>query len=139
VLRHADPAVTMEIYVEASWMPLRRLAAARGVPKLMTSLQITRRARTRALSSDWVLVRRVVVGLRGLKLDPALLAYVTDGSPAREPRRPGRRQERRVSKRLPAQTIEYLIAEYAAGTTALSLASGTASPRVVCFGCSGRQ
>jgi len=105
VLRHTDPAVTMDLcggQLDAT----QETCGGSGVPELMTSLQITRRARTRALSSDWVLVRRVVVGLRGLKLDPALLAYVTDGPPAREPRRPGRRQERRVSKRLPAQTIE---------------------------------
>ena len=60
-------------------------------------------------------------GLRGLKLNPALLKYVADGPPARAARRPGHRRERRVSKRLPAETIERLVAEYAGGATAAEL------------------
>jgi hypothetical protein len=62
-----------------------------------------------------------MVGLRGLKLNPALLKYVADGPPARAARRPGHRRERRVSKRLPAETIERLVAEYAGGATAAEL------------------
>jgi transposase-like protein len=50
-------------------------------------------------------------------LNPALLVYVADGPPARQNRHPGRR-ERRVTKRLPAEIVERLVAEYAAGATA---------------------
>jgi hypothetical protein len=60
-------------------------------------------------------------GLRGLKLNPALLKYVAGGPPARAARRSGHRRERRVSKRLPAETIERLVAEYAGGATAAEL------------------
>jgi DNA-binding CsgD family transcriptional regulator len=50
-------------------------------------------------------------------LNPALLVYVTD-EPPRQSRRRGRRPERRISRRLDVDTVERLVAEYAAGTTA---------------------
>jgi hypothetical protein len=53
------------------------------------------------------------VGLRGFRLNPTLLAYVTDESPS-QARHRGRRRERRISKRLNAEQIELLIAEYVA-------------------------
>jgi transposase len=63
-----------------------------------------------------------VVGLRGFKLNPALLSYVIAGPRARLRRRSGRhRGERRISKRLEAEAIERLVAEYAGGTTAADL------------------
>jgi hypothetical protein len=62
-----------------------------------------------------------VVGLRGLKLNPALLSYLTSTRPARPARRRGRRRERRVSKRLHVETVDRLVAEYAAGTPAAEL------------------
>jgi hypothetical protein len=54
-------------------------------------------------------------------LNPALLTYVMGTLPARRPPSRDRRRERRVSKRLDAKTIERLVAEYAAGTTAADL------------------
>jgi DNA-binding NarL/FixJ family response regulator len=54
-------------------------------------------------------------------LNPALLTYIIGALPARPRRRRGRRRERRVSKRLQAETIERLVAEYAAGATAAEL------------------
>jgi DNA-binding NarL/FixJ family response regulator len=63
-----------------------------------------------------------VIGLRGFKLNPALLSYVIAGPRARLPRRSGRhRGERRISNRLEAEAIERLVAEYAGGTTAADL------------------
>ena len=62
-----------------------------------------------------------VVGLRGFRLNPAVLTYVSDVQPSRPARHRGRRRERRLSKRLDAETIEHLVAEYVAGTTAAEL------------------
>jgi DNA-directed RNA polymerase specialized sigma24 family protein len=62
-----------------------------------------------------------VVGLRGFKLNPALLTYVMGTLPARRARRPRHRRERRVSKRLEAETIDRLVAEYVAGTPSAEL------------------
>jgi DNA-binding NarL/FixJ family response regulator len=63
-----------------------------------------------------------MVGLRGFKLNPALLSYVIAGPRARLPLRSGRhRGGRRISKRLEAEAIERLVAEYAGGTTAADL------------------
>jgi hypothetical protein len=58
-----------------------------------------------------MMVRRSV-GLRGLKLNPALLTYLARDPPARKTRRVGLRLERRVSKRLDAATIDRVVAEY---------------------------
>jgi hypothetical protein len=77
-------------------MPLRTLRWLGGDDQLA----ITRRARTRALSSDSVLVRRVVVGLRGFRLNPALLVHMAKDRQLVRNRRPARRRERRVTKRL---------------------------------------
>jgi transposase len=62
-----------------------------------------------------------VVGLRGFRLNPALLTYVVDGLKARPARRRSHRRERRISKRLDAVTINHLVAEYVSGTTAAEL------------------
>jgi hypothetical protein len=62
-----------------------------------------------------------VVDLRGFKLNPALLSYTTDGPAAQPVRGADRRRERRVRKRLQAETIERLVAEYVAGTPAAEL------------------
>jgi DNA-binding transcriptional regulator LsrR (DeoR family) len=62
-----------------------------------------------------------VVGLRGFRLNPALLAHVRAALPTRRTRRPKRRQECRVSKRLSADAIDLLVAEYVGGTTAAEL------------------
>ena len=62
-----------------------------------------------------------MVGLRGFKLNPAVLTFVMGTLPARPARRASRRRERRVSKRLPGETIERLVAEYVSGTTAAEL------------------
>jgi hypothetical protein len=59
-----------------------------------------------------------MVGLRGFKLNPRLLAYVLDGPPPRPRRRRQYRSERRVTKRLDAKTIDSLVGEYLAGATA---------------------
>jgi DNA-binding NarL/FixJ family response regulator len=61
------------------------------------------------------------VGLRGFKLNPMLLTYVLDGPRARVRRRTGHRRERRVRKRLQAETIDRLVDEYVAGATAAEL------------------
>jgi hypothetical protein len=53
------------------------------------------------------LTRPSSVGLRGFKLNPALLSYVIAGPRARLPRRSGRHhRELRISKRLEAEAIE---------------------------------
>jgi hypothetical protein len=54
-------------------------------------------------------------------LNPAVLTFVRGTLPARPKRRAHRRRERRVSKRLEAGTIDRLVAEYVAGTTAAEL------------------
>jgi len=54
-------------------------------------------------------------------LNPALLKYVMSALPACPPRRARRRRERRVSKRLAAEAIDRLVAEYVAGTPAAEL------------------
>jgi DNA-binding CsgD family transcriptional regulator len=59
-----------------------------------------------------------VVGLRGFKLNPSLLAYVTGEPPRRAARRRDRRWERRIEKRLDVETVERLVGEYVSGTTA---------------------
>jgi hypothetical protein len=66
-------------------------------------------------------LRPFTVGLRGFKLNPAVLTFVMGTLPARPKRRAHRRRERRVSKRLEAGTIDRLVAEYVAGTTAAEL------------------
>jgi transposase-like protein len=68
-----------------------------------------------------LLTRETLVGLRGFKLNPAVLTYITSTLPAQQARRPCRRRERRVGKRLEAETIDRLVAEYARGTTAAKL------------------
>jgi DNA-directed RNA polymerase specialized sigma24 family protein len=67
------------------------------------------------------LTRRSTVGLRGFRLNPAVLTYAMSSLPARPPRRLRRRRERRIRKRLEAETIERLVAEYVTGTTAAEL------------------
>jgi hypothetical protein len=62
-----------------------------------------------------------VVGLRGLKSNPARLTYVTTTVPARRAQRRDRRRQRRVSRRLEHETIDRLVAEYVAGATAAEL------------------
>jgi transposase-like protein len=57
----------------------------------------------------------------GFKLNPALWAHVASPLPARIARNRGLRRERRVSTRLEAETINRLVAEYVAGTTAAEL------------------
>ena len=52
----------------------------------------------------------------------ALVTHLAGGPRLRSSRRTDRRHERRVTKRLQADTIERLVAEYAAGTTAAELA-----------------
>jgi transposase len=54
-------------------------------------------------------------------LNPALLTYARSTPPAQPVRRPDRRRERRVGKRLRAETIERVITEYVAGATAAEL------------------
>jgi DNA-directed RNA polymerase specialized sigma24 family protein len=61
-----------------------------------------------------------MVGLRGFKLNPALLTWVMDALP-RRPRRRDRRRDRRISKRLDADAIERLVTEYVAGTPSAEL------------------
>jgi hypothetical protein len=55
------------------------------------------------------LTRRSIVGLRGFKLTPALLAHVTSPLPARIARPRGGRRERRITKRLDAETINSIL------------------------------
>jgi transposase len=55
-------------------------------------------------------------------LNRALLAHLAGGPRLRSSRRTDRRHGRRVTKRLQADTIERLVAEYATGTTAAELA-----------------
>jgi DNA-directed RNA polymerase specialized sigma24 family protein len=61
------------------------------------------------------------VGLRGFRLNPAVLTYVMRTLPARQTWRARQRRERRISKRLDAATIDRLVAEYVGGTTAAEL------------------
>jgi Homeodomain-like domain len=67
------------------------------------------------------LTRLFTVGLRGFRLNLSLATYIAGGPRVRSSRRTDRRQERRVSKRLPAETIERLVAEYRTGSTAADL------------------
>jgi transposase-like protein len=62
-----------------------------------------------------------MVGLRGFKLNPALLTYMTTTLPARTARRLRRRRERRIGRRLETKTIDRLVAEYMTGTTSAEL------------------
>jgi hypothetical protein len=62
-----------------------------------------------------------VVGLRGFKLNATLLTHIADGPPTVPSRRVDHRRERPVSRRLRAETIERMVAEYLAGATALEL------------------
>lgn len=62
-----------------------------------------------------------MVGLRGFRLNPALLTYLVRIPPARRGRRVGWRRERRISKRLDVEVIERVVSEYAAGATAAEL------------------
>ena len=62
-----------------------------------------------------------MVGLRGFRLNPAVLTYVTQELPARRAKRRRRRQERRIPKRLSTSTIDGLVAEYVAGTPSAEL------------------
>jgi hypothetical protein len=54
-------------------------------------------------------------------LNLGLLTYLAGGPRPRSSRRTDRRDERRVTKRLQADTIERLVAEYRAGSTAADL------------------
>lgn len=63
-----------------------------------------------------------MVGLRGFTLNPTLLVYVTAGSRDRQRRPTARRRERRLRKRLDAQTIERMVGEYVARATSADLA-----------------
>src|SRR5512133_3065352 len=62
-----------------------------------------------------VACRLSVVRLRGFKLNPVVLTYVTQELPARPLRLARRRAERLVSKRLPSEAIDQLVAEYGGG------------------------
>lgn len=62
----------------------------------------------------------MLVGLRGFKLNPALLTYVA-GKPTPRAQRCGRRRERRIRKRLEAEKIKRLVAEYVAGIPSAEL------------------
>jgi hypothetical protein len=65
---------------------------------------------------------RVRIGRpEGIQVEPALLAHVTAALPTRRTRRQKRLQERRVSKRLSADAIDRLVAQYVGGTTAAEL------------------
>lgn len=61
------------------------------------------------------------VGLRGFRLNPAVLTYVVNVPSIRPARRRGRGRERRIRKRLEPDTIERLVADYVAGATAAEL------------------
>jgi len=67
------------------------------------------------------LTRRSAVGLRGFRLNPAVLTYVSQELPVRQGRRRRRRQERRIPRRLSSNTIDKLVAEYVAGTPSAEL------------------
>jgi DNA-directed RNA polymerase specialized sigma24 family protein len=54
-------------------------------------------------------------------LNPAVLTYVTGTLPAEAAESRESQRERRVGKRLKAEAIEHLVAEYVAGTTAAEL------------------
>lgn len=63
-----------------------------------------------------------MVGLRGYKLNLAVRTYLAAGVPARRAcRRSPRHRQHRIATRLPAGTIQQLVAEYAAGTPAAEL------------------
>ena len=63
-----------------------------------------------------------MVGLRGYKLNPALQRYLAAGPPVQEARgRPCQRRPDRIAKRLPAESIQTLVAEYVAGAPAAEL------------------
>jgi DNA-binding CsgD family transcriptional regulator len=67
------------------------------------------------------LTRRFTVGLRGFKLNPALLTYFMNKPPPRPARHGGHRQERQIRKRLDDEQIERLVAEYVDGAAAAEL------------------
>ena len=71
-----------------------------------------------AQNRNMYLTRRFTVGLRGFKVNPALLTYITSGPRPRHARRLHHRRERRIRQRLDAQAIGRLVAEYLAGRTA---------------------
>lgn len=54
-------------------------------------------------------------------MNPAVLAHFTDKPPPRPAQRRSRHHERRIRKRLDAEQIELLVAEYAAGTPSAEL------------------
>jgi hypothetical protein len=62
-----------------------------------------------------------LVGLRGFRLNPAVLTYVTQAPPPRLVGRQRRDHERRIPRRLSARTIDGLVAEYVAGTPSAEL------------------
>jgi DNA invertase Pin-like site-specific DNA recombinase len=105
-------------------MPARPSSAARSRPQPPVLGHVGRMAtavaRFKPAYSGPFQTRRV--GLRGFKLNPALLSYVIAGPRGRPQRRSDRhRRERRVRKRLEAESIERLVAEYATGTPAAEL------------------
>jgi DNA-binding CsgD family transcriptional regulator len=61
------------------------------------------------------------VGLRGFRLNPAVLAYVTGTLPTQRARRVHHRRERRVGKLLSGEAIDRVVAEYRAGRSAAEL------------------
>jgi DNA-directed RNA polymerase specialized sigma24 family protein len=61
------------------------------------------------------------VGLKGFRLNSALLTFVGEEPPNRTSWRPAARREQRASQRLPAESVDRLVAEYRTGTTAAEL------------------
>lgn len=78
--------------------------------------------RKRAQTESVIPVGFARVGLRGYKLNPALQRYLAAGPPVQEARgRPCQRRPHRIAKRLPAESIQTLVAEYVAGAPAAEL------------------
>jgi DNA-directed RNA polymerase specialized sigma24 family protein len=63
----------------------------------------------------------LLVGLRGFKLNPALLTYIVDAPRPGPTRRRSRRRERQISKRLDTETVERLVTEYVGGASSAEL------------------
>jgi hypothetical protein len=62
-----------------------------------------------------------LVGLRGYKLNPAIKRYLAAGLAVHEACREPPHRQHRIAKRLPAGTLQKLVAEYGAGTPAAEL------------------
>lgn len=62
-----------------------------------------------------------LVGLRGYKLKPAVKRYLAAELAVQEARRKPPHRQHRIAKRLPAGTLQKLVAEYVAGTPAAEL------------------